>query len=101
MFDVDIGSANILVPTQGTSRVISNMNARRCASGSRLLLWNVVATVAAVTQAPRSFSSPARSGASLFYSSAGAPHTHFWALSFTIFLVYACWVFLTSLPKVD
>jgi len=77
MSDADIGSANILVPTQGTSRVISNMNARRCTNGSRLLLWNVVATVAAVTWASCSFSSPARSGASLFYSSAGAPHTYF------------------------
>ena len=87
MSDADIGSANILVPTQGTSRVISNMNARRCASGSRLLLWNAVATVAVVTWASRSFSSPARSGASLFCSSEGAPHTHFWGHSITIFLV--------------
>ena len=77
MSDADIGSANIFVPAQGTSRVISNMNARRCASGSKLLLWNAVATVAAVTWVSHSFSSPARSEASLFCSSAGAPHTHF------------------------
>ena len=89
MSDADIGSANILIPTQRTSRVISNMNARRCANGSRLLLWNAVATVAAVTSASRSFSSPARSGASLFCSSVGAPHTHFWGDSVTIFPVYA------------
>ena len=37
MSDADIGSSNILVPTQGTSRVISNINARRCANRSRLL----------------------------------------------------------------
>ena len=89
MSDADIGSANILVLTQGTSRVISNINAHRCASGSRLLLWNAVATVAAVTRASRSFSRPTRSGASFFCSSVGAPHTQFWGLSFTIFPVYA------------
>jgi len=88
MSDADTGSASILVPTQGTPGVISNINARHCASGSRLLLWNAVATVAVVTWASRSFSSPARSGASLFCSSAGAPHTHFWGHSFTIFPVY-------------
>jgi hypothetical protein len=66
MSDADTGSSSILVPTQGISRVISNMNARRCASGSKLLLWNAVATVAAVTLASRSFSNPARRGASLF-----------------------------------
>jgi hypothetical protein len=89
MSDADIGSANILVPAQGTSWVISNMNARHCANGSRLLLWNTVATVATVTSASRSFSSPARSGASLFCSSVGAPHTHFWGDSVTTFPVYA------------
>jgi len=49
MSDPDTGSTSILVPTQGTFGAISNINARRCASGSRLFLWNVVATVAAVT----------------------------------------------------
>ena len=45
------GASNIRVPTQGTSRVISNINARCCASGSKLLWWNGVATMAAVTLA--------------------------------------------------
>ena len=47
----DTGASSIRVPTQGTSRVISNINAHRCASGSKLLLWNAVATVAVVTLA--------------------------------------------------
>ena len=87
MSDADTGSASILVSIQGMPGLISNINVCRCASGSRLLLWNAVATVAVVTWASRSFSSPARSGASLFCSSEGAPHTHFWGHSITIFLV--------------
>jgi hypothetical protein len=55
MSEADIGSANILVPAQGTPRVISNMGTRRCASGSKLLLWKAIATVAAVTSASRNF----------------------------------------------
>ena len=77
LLDADAGSTNILVPAQGTSRLISNINALRCASGSKLLLWNAVTIVAAVTLASHSFPSPARRGASLFCSSEGAPHTHF------------------------